>query len=75
MHAPCDRSGSVCDTWLWWPAVRAAAAGAQLEQAEAVLRAAGLDLGAVREGVRAKRAKKDKKDKQKRKHKHKHKDQ
>ena len=45
---------------------------AQLEQAEAVLRAAGLDLGAVREGVSRKRGKKDK---QRRKHKHKHKDQ
>ena len=43
----------------------------QLEQAEAFLRAAGVDPSALKEGLTKKRSKKDKRDKGKHKHKHK----
>ena len=45
----------------------------QLEQAEAFLRAAGLDPSALKEGIGKKHRKKDKKDKHKHKHRRKHK--
>lgn len=45
----------------------------QLEQAEAFLRAAGLDPSALKEGAGKKHRKKDKKDKHKHKHRRKHK--
>lgn len=45
----------------------------QLEQAEAFLRAAGVDPSALKDGLTKKRSKKDKRDKGKHKHKHKHK--
>lgn len=45
----------------------------QLEQAEAFLRAAGVDPSALKDGLTKKRSKKDKRDKGKHKDKHKHK--